>query len=581
MSKDKIFPRNLTARAALAARKVVGNPVTTMMESGVANCFPGLEFDVRVLDCRFFPGLVFQFIVPPKYPLPDAIPNQQGARLLYTDYLLDPMLPETSREAWVQALLDQYGGPLATTFMQGRWYLDWIEQDGRRLSMRDTQGNYLDGYTVWRFVRGLEAGRLDIGIGRRDAPTPGPAPVVALSGYRRQYVNEAGLFDEAFRPGEFTQSMCNPWTHDFRDCACHYWASNHPDVVIGGPLMQDDPSDAPDPSAALRLDWLRRKDGSSEASAAATIGENRRYQIDHYEINQSWENLPFVLEAHEIHRPYRPPAPIWGAPHQSAVWLVTELQNELAGMEMALVIEYLYALFSLRHPDEATDPAWPSLADDLRAVRQMLLMVAVGEMTHLRWVNQMLWLLDRHGVNPDGWHYTPIVTWTARIKAAKDRPTTLAPLNPETLEGFIDLERPTGYLTGVYEKCVATLADATQYPQAVLDIALRIDGEGTEHFRNFGNVKRILSKYPRAEDGGYPYLRPVVPSRTPETRAALALFDGLRQHLGGAYAAEAREDMPAAEAGIADARAAMVLLQTSAEELASRGLGIPFLDPRS
>ena len=55
MSRDKIFPRNLTARAALAARKVLGNPVTTMLESGVGNCFPGLEFDVRVLDNRFFP----------------------------------------------------------------------------------------------------------------------------------------------------------------------------------------------------------------------------------------------------------------------------------------------------------------------------------------------------------------------------------------------------------------------------------------------------------------------------------------------------------------------------------------------
>jgi hypothetical protein len=346
-------------------------------------------------------------------------------------------------------------------------------------------------------------------------------------------------------------------------------------------LTPDDPSDEPDPSAPLRLDWLRWKEGSSEVSAAATIGENRRYQIDHYEINQTWENLPFVLEAHEIDRAYRPPAPVWGAPHQKAAWLITELKDELAGMEMALVIEYLYALFSLRHPDEATDPKWPSLADDLRAVRQMVLMVAVSEMTHLRWVNQMLWLLDRHGVNPDGWHYTPIVTWATRIKVANDRPTTLAPLTPETLEGFIDLERPSGYLTGVYEKCVATLADATQYPRAVLDIALRIDGEGTEHFRNFGNVKRILSKYPRAEDGGYPYLLPVVVSRTPDTHAALALFDVLRQRLGEAYAAEAREDMPAAEAGIADARAAMMVLQTSAEELASRGLGIPFLDPRS
>jgi hypothetical protein len=580
MSQDKIFPRNLTARAALAARKVVGNPVTTMMESGVANCFPGLEFDVRILDCRFFPGLVFQFIVPPKYPLADAIPNQQGARLLYTDYLLDPMLPETSREPWVQALLDQYGGPLATTFMNGRWYLDWIEQNGRRLSMRDAQGNYLDGYLVWRLVRGLEAGRLDVGIERRDTPPPGPAPVVALSGYRRHYVNAAGLFDEAFRPGEFTQSMCNPWTHDFRDCACHYWASNHPDIVVAGPLLDDHLSDAPDLSAAMRLDWLRRRDGSSEVSANATIAENRRYQIDHYEINQTWEKLPFVLEGHEIHRPYKPPRPRFGAPHLGAAELIAELQNELAGMEMALVIEYLYALFSLRQPDEATVSAWPSLAGDLLAVRRMVLMVAVSEMTHLRWVNQILWLLDRHGVHPGGWCYKPIVTWADRIKA-NDQPTTLAPLTPETLDGFIELERPSGYLTGVYEKCVATLKDGTQYPREVFEIALRIDGEGTEHFRNFGNVKRILGKYPRAEDGGYPYLRPVVPSHTPETHAAVAIFDSIRQHLGDAYAAEAREDMLAAETGIAAARASMERLQASAEALASQGLGIPFLDPRS
>jgi hypothetical protein len=581
MNRDKIFPRNLTARAALAARKVIGNPVTTMLESGVGNCFPGLEFDVRPLDNRFFPGLVFQFIQPPKYPLPGVIANQQGARLLYVDYLLDPMLPETSREAWVQALLDQYGGALGTTFMAGRWYLDWIEQCGNRLSMRDDQGNYLDGYTVWRFVRGLEAGPLEIGIERRDAPPPGPAPVVVLSGYRRQYVNTAGVFDEAFRPGEFTQSMCNPWTHDFRDCACHYWASNHPDVVMGGPLLGDKPSDTPDPSAAMRLDWLRRRNGSSEVSAAATIAENKRYQIDHYEINQSWEKLPFVLEGHEIQNVYRPPQPVFGDPHQDAAWLVAELEKELAGMEMALVIEYLYALFSLRHPDEATDPKWPSLAGDLLAVRRMVLMVAVSEMTHLRWVNQMLWLLDRHGVHPNGWHYTPIVTWADTIKAAKDRPTTLAALTPETLEGFIQLERPTGPLTGIYEKCVATLKDEAQYPRQIFEIALRIDGEGTEHFRNFCNIKRILGKYPQGADGGYAYLRPVVLSRTPETLAAQAMFDGIRRHLADAYLAEAKEDMQGANAGITDARAAMGLLQTTAEALAQRGFGIPFLDPRS
>src|SRR5215470_1794621 len=104
MPKDKIFPRNLTARGLRGLQAVVGNPASTRLDSGVANCFPGLEFDVRILETRFFPGLLFRYIVAPLDPEPDAIPNQQGVRLLYIDYLQDPMLPETSVEDWVQEL---------------------------------------------------------------------------------------------------------------------------------------------------------------------------------------------------------------------------------------------------------------------------------------------------------------------------------------------------------------------------------------------------------------------------------------------------------------------------------------------
>jgi hypothetical protein len=58
LSRIKIFPRNLTARADYAVR---GNPPTSRPESGVDNCFPGLEFDQRNLDQAFFPGLRFEF----------------------------------------------------------------------------------------------------------------------------------------------------------------------------------------------------------------------------------------------------------------------------------------------------------------------------------------------------------------------------------------------------------------------------------------------------------------------------------------------------------------------------------------
>ncbi|WP_462203105.1 ferritin-like domain-containing protein [Frankia sp. CcWB3] len=57
----KIFPRNLTARADHVVR---GNPAGTRPESGVDNCYPGLEFDQRNLDKAFFPGLTFEFHRP-------------------------------------------------------------------------------------------------------------------------------------------------------------------------------------------------------------------------------------------------------------------------------------------------------------------------------------------------------------------------------------------------------------------------------------------------------------------------------------------------------------------------------------
>src|SRR5258708_2733625 len=61
LTSNKIFPRNLTARAGFS---VAGNPAVTRPEGAVANCFPGLELDVRNLDRRFFPGLVFNFVEP-------------------------------------------------------------------------------------------------------------------------------------------------------------------------------------------------------------------------------------------------------------------------------------------------------------------------------------------------------------------------------------------------------------------------------------------------------------------------------------------------------------------------------------
>jgi len=580
----RIFARNLTARAAEAARHVVGNPVTTRLESAVGNCFPGLEFDVRELDRRFFPGLVFQFVQPPRpeYELPGATAHQEGAHLLYADWFFDPMLPETSPEKWVQDLIFALKTSPGGAFMGGRWYLDWIEQGGKRLSMSDPAGHYYDGYKVWRMVRCLELGKpLTIGLVNRDAALTDPNRTKQFTGYRRKYVNEAGVIDEAFRPGELTESMCNPWSHDFRDCACHYWATNHPDIVIrrsgGEALPNGRPVDTT--ASSVYVNWNRLRGPGSDVPAFDTIAKNRPYELDHYQINKLWETLPFVLEGCEIGAEYRPPSMQEQQPYKTDAELISVLRDQLGPMELSLAMQYLYALFSLRDPgevDEIQSARWPCLRDDLKAVRQFLFLVAVGEMTHLRWVNQMLWLLDPGS-------YKPVVDWTDEIVALKtlrpaEKSVQLLPLTPERLDDFIFVERPTGKLDSAYARCVSTLKGRAALKGA-FDLAVRIDGDGIEHFERFSNIKRILSAY--AGSGvDYPYLRPIKCVDNPQTKSAVDLFDEIRRSIAAAYAEEARPtpDLRAVQLRIDAARTKMLQFRDMAEELARTGFGIPLLN---
>src|SRR5215213_4599349 len=58
----KIVARNVAAIRRFGDQSgvtqvIAGNPVATRLESGVGNCFPGLECDLRNLERRFFPFL--------------------------------------------------------------------------------------------------------------------------------------------------------------------------------------------------------------------------------------------------------------------------------------------------------------------------------------------------------------------------------------------------------------------------------------------------------------------------------------------------------------------------------------------
>jgi hypothetical protein len=575
---------------------VLGNPVSTLMESGVGNCFPGLEFDVRQLDVRFFPGLVFEFLgITPAGP-----DGTQGARLLYSNPTGDPIIADkytADGPAWITDLKRQFAGPAGSALGDGTWYLHFVEQDGKRIMMYDyslyQNGVGLvpyEGETAWWIIRLIEAEKpLTIALTQRGPDGSPSGSPVALTGRRRIFLNDEGMIDPVYHPGELTSSMCSPWTHDFRDCACHYWASNHPDVVLGevdDPQQQiPDGTDKDDSAQAVTfIDWMRRRHlPLKDVSAQTTLEKARPDRYDPYEINLHWEELDFVLQGQEAEATQDLSKVEPNEPYLNLEDLIADLK-ELAGMELTLALEYLYAYFSLREPDEVTseqEATWSGLTEDLRAARQLILSVALSEMTHLRWVNQTLWLVFKS--HPEAGTYEPCLS-AAIADCDPNSPEAnqsglglLRPATQDVLQNFVEIERPGGHLDTEYVNLVAYLREHMgEFPEGLYQLAVRIDTDGMQHYQKFRDVKRILAPYAAQEAL---YLRPVIEAKptAKEVQPALQQIDIALEALREAYLIEANlGDMTVAQAKITQARDAMHDLSDMALALARKEIGVPF-----
>jgi hypothetical protein len=553
----KIFPRNLTARAAM---RVAGNPDTTRLESGVGNCFPGLEFDHRNLDRRFFPGLVFEF-------------TDGGAQLLKVD--ADDLDMADDVRSSLRGPLGQKLGKRGT-----KWFLSAATQFGKRIVL--PKGSDVDLLVLhWRLVRCLEPGPVTIALERRERPSGAAEETVELLGRRREFVDSTtGVISRAYAAGELTQSLCSPWMHDFRDCACFYWASNHPDIVLAEdpPGVPELPSGAPDdPRLALTpIDWLRR-DRASVAPAQASDDQNRQDQLDHFEINNRWQELAIVLRGREISNIYTPEAAEeanpFSSPDELADWLV-----QLARLEHTVALQYLYARYSLKDPAQAGNG---SLGDVLTFVWHEILLIAVSEMRHLRWVNQLLWSMHHNGLIANRGpslgvaDQIPAPTGTrmpgGRGVVTVMRAPDLLPLTPEVLDAFIAIEEPSGFLDGQYSRVLSTLRQPL-YGPTLEQLAARIIADGAEHFSRFREIQLALQPHEPQQ-----YLQPDFKPAPVANRAASGALDIYRQilkELADAYRLGDMEDA----AHIATARKLMFDLDGAARDLANNErLGIPFL----
>jgi rubrerythrin len=246
--------------------------------------------------------------------------------------------------------------------------------------------------------------------------------------------------------------------------------------------------------------------------------------------------------------------------------------DELAGelvklcqLEHALALEYLYAMYSVKDPAKAAGQA---LNDAVTFVRHEILGIAVSEMRHLRWANQLIWELDHAGLTTK--KFGPSLARAVRVPTATgDRPSELRLLTQNVLNDFIAVEKPSGTLDGAYARVLATLRQ-TKYPEALEQLAERILADGMQHFTRFREIQRVLAPFATGDSPAY--LQKLVKASRAQGKAATDLYRTILTDLESAYESGDMEDA----AKIADARTTMFKLKDAADALANAGKGVPY-----
>ena len=569
----KLLPRNVAAlrRSQMpeaATRVTAGNPISTRLESGVGNCFPGLEFDMRNLERRFFPFLEVEF---------GADSNGQAAIFVVS---VDRAAVSAAAVAGTitSNQADAYGQVADALGPGVQWTVSQIDGDFGPLGQRaitlttlqptSTGDNRLpiDAWTAARLL--VEDSVVTLKL--TTVPAVSGSRDVTLTGRRTRYLDETGALATIFQPGELTQSLCSPWTHDFRDCACFYWASNHPDIAL--PPMPTDLSGGRADPFDKETPWERRDRSVARPPVATARGARDVAEMEHHQINRDWQQLNFVLERRERLAPYVPSA-LRAQPLPDFATLVTWLRYT-AGVELGVMQEYLTAAWSIRRPDNNT-PA--GLRSDLLAAFDEMRRVAIGEMRHLRAVNDVL-----ANFQPPP-NFTPalgVATLLPGNDPGSTRPLRFRPASAEALDDFIGIEAPSMSVDSVYGRILVTVEaiPGTDEQQQTLRTVM---AEGEEHWRTFRFIKDWLTRHPPAD-----YLRgsdlrpPPVGNGQHDTlqQRYRALLDGLFQ----AYAL----GMPRGAPLLNGARASMLGtdgIEGALDAVAIQGfLAVfdPVLDPR-
>jgi hypothetical protein len=544
MPDDKLLPRNRTAR--LAAARAAGNPVTTELESGVGNCFPGLELDARNLDRRFFPYLTVDF----------GIPRQTDGRLVGDIVVAEVDLARAegdgAPEEFLAGLREVAATP--TGWRISRIAGDFVGYGQREFIVEDlgtTPETPVDDWTAVRLLR--PASEVSITLVNPDGHE------LALTARRASYLRDDGAFAAMFEPGELTQSLCSPWTHDFRDCGCFYWASNHPDIVQ--PAVPS-PAAADDPDYAVWVSWLR----ADRLTNPPPPDPRHRGELRHHEINHRWQELDVVLDGREQRVAYAPD--IVPGVALADEKLISTLRYA-AGVELAVMLEYLAAAYSLNLGAGQVNSA---LRQDVAVAHYEIMRVAQSEMRHLKAINGLL--LDehqRHGVGA----FLPALGVATEVPAAGGATVdsmNFRPLTPEVLDDFVEVEAPSMSVDALYGRILATYQRDGKDTQAAT--VIQVMAEGADHYSTFVVVRELLGRH-----GPAAYLLDPLEVPDPGDEALNELqerFETMLGHFFAGYAVGLPDGRSAIEAG----RALMLGddgVEGACKDLAARGI-LPVFD---
>jgi hypothetical protein len=250
-----IQPRNLTAQLH---HRAAGNPPSTLPESAISNCFPGLEFDFRNVWRRIFAGIEIHEASGLVVRAEGDVARLQGRLLVAVG----------GAPTWTPVR-----GP-STAAEEDDLGFTWLEWSNALAEVLATSVGEL-----------VPCEFLDFSD---DPPTTETVELRVRPMFVRSEVTDEvmPLIDEELAaPGELTQSLCSPWQNDYRECGCYYWAASRPDYVNVESTAQ---------AASIGNNWLARSRDPKRYNVPDA------QQVSYEELFRNWQGLlRFVVEGRD------------------------------------------------------------------------------------------------------------------------------------------------------------------------------------------------------------------------------------------------------------------------------------------